>query len=200
MYFVLEDVSQSTAASHARNRIVWVILVLELVFETFVRPDGYQSLLMSEKAYAPSTARFINRFHLFGEVVSITTFVPEFVCVLSPTYQCGDRFKVSLFNALFMKILGPTRMQVFYGLAFLALVRLRVFGLVRHWKKMWLKHHTFPTIQSTGIRAIVEPLKGVPPRKMDPMEEEEKDKGLTEASNIGTALMVINSHRALLIL
>jgi hypothetical protein len=32
------------------------------------------------------------------------------------------------------------------------------------------------------------------------IEAEEKDMGLTNAANIGTALMVINSHRALIIL
>jgi len=181
-------------------RIVWVILVLELLCETFIRPDGYQSLLFSEKAYAPSTARFIDRFHLCGELVSLVTFVPEFVCLLSSAYECGDRPSFSLFNALFMQVLGPTRLDTFYGRCFLALVRLRVFGLVRHWKKMWI-HNTFVTMRSTGIKAFVGPLKGAPPQKtLGPMEEEEKDLGLTNASNIGTALMVINSHRALVIL
>lgn len=174
------------------------MLVVELFCEVFIRPDGYQSLLMSEKAYAPSTARFMNRFHLCGEAVALITFVPEFICLLS-SYECGDRPKFSLFNALFTSVLGPTRLASFYGRGFLALIRFRVFGLVRHWKKMWI-HNTFVTMRATGVKAVVAPYKGAPPQKIDPMEEEEKDRGLTNASNIGTALMVINSHRALVIL
>ena len=154
---------------------------------------------MSEKAYAPSTARFIDRFHLFGEIIALVTFVPEFICLFS-SHQCGDRPAFSLFNALFISILGPTRLQTFYGNAFIALVRLRVFGLVRHWKKMWI-HNTFVSMRASGMKALVGPLKGNTPQKsIDHMEEEEKDLGLTNASNIGTALMVINSHRALVIL
>jgi hypothetical protein len=176
-----------------------MILVLELVCEVFIRPDGYQSLLMSEKAYAPSTARFINRFHLCGEIIALVTFFPEFVCLFS-SHECGDRPAFSLFNALFMSVLGPTRLQTFYGRSFIALVRLRVFGLVRHWKKMWI-NNTFVTMRASGMKSLVAPLRGTPPQKnADPMEDEEKDMGLTNASNIGTALMVINSHRALAIL
>lgn len=178
---------------------MWIILVIEMFCEVFIRPDGYQSLLMSEKAYAPSTARFINRFHLCGETLSLITFVPEFVCLLTSKLECNDRPKFSLFNALFTSVLGPTRLHTFYGRAYLALVRFRVFGLVRHWKKMWI-HNTFATMRATGVKALVAPLKGTEPKKVDPVEEEEKDRGLTNASNIGTALMVINSHRALIIL
>lgn len=180
--------------------IVWLILIVELICETFIRPDGYQSLLYSEKAYTPSTAQFINRFHLCMESLSLITFVPEFVCLFTSRLECGDRPSFSLFNALFMSVLGPTRLATFYGKSYLALVRFRVFGLVRHWKKMWI-HNTFVTMRATGVNALVAPYKRAPPKKMDPvMEEEEKDVGLTNASNIGTALMVINSHRALIIL
>lgn len=179
--------------------IVWLILVVELVCEVFIRPEGYQSLLMSEKAYTPSTSQFISRFHLCGETVSLITFVPEFVCLFS-SYECGDRPKFSLMNALFSEVLGPTTLATFYGRCFLALVRFRVFGLVRHWKKMWI-HNTFVTMRGPGVKKLVAPYKGAEPKKVDPMmEEEEKDRGLTSASNIGTALMVINSHRALIIL
>lgn len=171
-----------------------MVLVIELFCEVFVRPEGYQIMLFSEKAYAPSTAQFINRFHLFGETIALLTFAPEFVCLFSGK-NCSGRQGFSLFNALYMEVLGPTRTNAFYGRAFLALVRLRVFGLVRHWKKMWI-HNTFITMTPTGMRAMVGQLK----EHNLVMEEEEKDKGLTNAANIGTALMVINSHRALIIL
>lgn len=171
-----------------------MVLVIELICEVFIRPEGYQIMLSSEKAYAPSTAQFINRFHLFGETIALVTFAPEFVCLFSGQ-DCSDRQKFSLFNAIYMEILGPTRTSTFYGRAFLALVRLRVFGLVRYWKKMWI-HNTFITMTPTGMKAMVGQLK----QHSLAMEVEEKDKGLTNAANIGTALMVINSHRALIIL
>ena len=67
--------------------VVWSILVIELLFEVLVRPEGYLALMASEKAYAPSTARFINAFHLFFEVVALVCFVPDFRCLASG--DCG---------------------------------------------------------------------------------------------------------------
>jgi hypothetical protein len=69
-----------------------------------------------------------------------------------------------------------------------------VFGLVRHWKNMWI-HNTFITMTPTGLKAMVGKQ-----NHTHVIEAEEKDMGLTNAANIGTALMVINSHRALIIL
>jgi class 3 adenylate cyclase len=172
---------------------VWVVLVIELLCEVFVRPEGYQIMLFSEKAYAPSTAQFITRFHLFGEIIALLTFVTESVCLFSRS-ECSDRLSFSLFNALYMEVLGPTRLDAFFGRAFIALVRLRVFGLVRHWKNMWI-HNTFITMTPTGLKAMVGKQ-----NHTHVIEAEEKDMGLTNAANIGTALMVINSHRALIIL
>ena len=57
--------------------VVWFVLSIELLLEVFIRPDGYRSvMLLSEKAYSPITARFINTFHLFFEVISLFLYIP----------------------------------------------------------------------------------------------------------------------------
>jgi hypothetical protein len=194
--------------------IVWIILTFELIFEVFIRPDGYRSLITSEKAYAPSTVRFINSFHLFFETISLVAFFPEFICLWSSVYTCGDRPPFSNFNAVFMSVLGPSQLNAFYGRAYIALDRLRVFGLVRHWKKMWINNKFVAVRRKSTKRGrwyrSVLPLKeggSVAPsteigKKTDKFVEDQKGKehSLIEASNIGTALMVTNSHRALMIL
>jgi hypothetical protein len=177
--------------------------MIELFLEVFIRPEGYQMLKESEKAYAPSTARFINCFHLCGEFISLVFFAPEFGCLFG-FYQCSNRPRFSYFNAVFISVLGPERVNVFWGKLYIAIMRLRVFGLVRHWRNMWIKN-TFVTMRVSSIVSLVKPKKA--PKVVnvgestEAMDRKEKDTdGLTNVSNIGTALMVINSHRALILL
>jgi hypothetical protein len=174
----------------------------------FIRPDGYNNLIVSEKAFAPSTVRYINSFHLLVESLSLAVFIPEFLCLWTTAYTCGDRPAFSFFNAAYMAVLGPYRSDAFYGRAYMALIRLRVFGLGRHWKKMWI-NNTFVlghwTSSKGGLFAGV-----FIPSRIAPNQPENRKNGLsigdskgnslTNASNIGTALMVTNSHRALMIL
>lgn len=191
-------------------RIVWIFLVIELVCEVFVRPDGYHSLIVSEKAYAPSTVRYINSFHLFIESLSLALFIPEFLCLWTSAYTCGDRPGFSYFNAVYMSVLGPFRRDAFYGRAYIALLRLRVFGLVRHWKKMWINNTFVSRRWKGGSGGILYGVFMPPPiapnqtfsKNTDKISGEHKGKenSLINASNIGTALLVTNSHRSLMIL
>lgn len=119
------------------NLCVWVILCLELIFEVFIRPDGFNRLIISEKAFSPVTVRYINSFHFVVESISLLVFVPEFFCILS-NQNCSQRYPFSFYNAALMKVIGPTRLDVAFGYFYLCLVRLRVLGLVRHWKNMWI--------------------------------------------------------------
>jgi hypothetical protein len=200
------------------NLCVWVILVLELLVEVFIRPDGYKNLIVSDKAYSPKTVRYIHAFHVIVETLSLLLFVPEFYCVLSASKQCDDRLAFSTYNALLLVNIGPGRRQTFYGHAFFALIRLRIFGLVRHWRNMWIKN-TFITMKWTeqntkGFGSLV-PLAAKKRRtselafllesttaKTDPEagEQQQREAALTNASTIGTALMVTNSYRALVLL
>ncbi|KAL3801831.1 hypothetical protein HJC23_001227 [Cyclotella cryptica] len=119
--------------------IVWLILVLELLFELYIRPSDYFSLIKSEKAYIPSTARHITNFHVWTELIALGFFVPEFVCIFGST-PCGHSTSMSLSDSCIMALYGPGRLQAFYGHAFLCLMKLRLFGLVRHWEKMWVNN------------------------------------------------------------
>lgn len=194
------------------NLVIWIVLVLELVFELFVRPDGYFALLSSEKAFTVDTVRYLSCFHLVVETISLLLFIPEFYCILDSATSCDDRLPFSFYNAALMGVIGPTRLNVFYGRAYFALVRLRVVGMVRHWKNMWVSN-TFITMkwkskQTNWLSSIV-PSHSSPISKTgsfkkaeDPevVEQKKREAALTNASTIGTALMVTNSYRALGIL
>ena len=198
----------------AVNFAVWITLVAELLFEVFIRPEGYKELIISDKAYAPNTVRFINAFHLFVESLSLGLFIPEFMCIWRAE-SCSSRYPFSLHNAVLLSVAGPTRLDSFYGHAYQALLRLRIFGLVRHWKNMWvasafinmtwsMKQSGFLSafIPSFGSRNTLERKSLLGKTNMDPDAREEKTKELTltNTSNIGTALMSTNSYRALVIM
>lgn len=196
------------------NLVVWCILMAELLFELFIRPDGFQDLIVSDKAYAPTTVRFINAFHLSIESISLVCFIPEFYCLFSGT-SCSARLAFSFFNASLMGVTGPSSLQFFYGKAYYALVRLRVFGLVRHWKKMWINNtfinmrwkaaHGFFSGSSSKVGTSAHQKSQYNHHNKSKTgetceEAKKKESVLTNASNIGTALMVTNSYRVLLML
>ena len=199
------------------NLVVFCILMVELLFEVFIRPDGYQNLIVSDKAYAPTTVRFINAFHLIVESVSLLCFIPEFYCLFTSSFRCDERMDFSFYNAALIGVTGPTRLDFFYGKAYFALLRFRVFGLVRHWKKMWIKN-TFINMRWKGAHGFFsgstkpQKLKQILPhnhhhhhhtqkaRTEASEEAKKKEAVLTNASNIGTALMVTNSYRVLIML
>jgi hypothetical protein len=207
--------AEADDALAAVNLAVWLVLVLELVFQVFILPDGFKNLIVSDKAYAPTTVRYINAFHVFVESLSLIIFISEWYCLVS-TYQCDDRLRFSLHNAVLLSVTGPTRLDSFYGKAFLALIRLRVFGLVRHWRNMWITN-TFINMKwkstPTGIVSNFIPQErsyrssaehkssSFLAKKGDHFDDShKKDMNLANASTIGTALMVTNSYRALAIL
>eukprot|EP00977_Amphora_coffeiformis_P013823 scaffold3736_cov176-Amphora_coffeaeformis.AAC.8 len=176
------------------NLVIWIVLVLELLFETFIRPDGYQFLILSDKAFAPDVVRYINVFHLFVESLSLAVFIPEFYCLFTND-DCSTRYGFSFHQAALLVATGSTRAQVFWGRAFFAAIRLRVFGLVRHWKTMWINNTALHSSSSRQRRI----LQNVFPahKKTDRSPIGLADDTLTNASTIGTALMVTNSYRSL---
>lgn len=176
------------------------MLVLELIFEVFIRPDGYNVLVASEKAYAPSTVRYINYFHLVVETFSLGIFVPEFICLWNVSSSCSERTRFSYFNAAFMAILGPSQASAFLGHVYFALVHLRIFGLVRRWRIRWINNHL---IAKKAVKSQKDDVRngGSKKRVHKPADTEKgREDSLINASNIGTALMVTNSHRCLVIL
>jgi hypothetical protein len=215
--------------------IVWAFLVLELLFELFIRPDGYLKSLSTEKAFAFTTRRYINNFHFLIEIFSLMMFVPEFYCLFS-SYRCDARIPFSFQSAVLRGVIGPTVLQAFLGRGYLALIRLRVFGVIRHWKNMWItnafigsqgKHidrtllyakyhnaaassHSNKKDEDLSAHFSSGQLHGkqhhrhhnhinVNPHSTQVSADTHRDLSLVNAFNIGTALMVLNSYRALAI-
>jgi hypothetical protein len=118
--------------------VVWIILAIELIFEFIIRPPNYFDLMQSEKAFAPATARHINRYHLFCEVLALLLFIPQMSCVFDNF--CGESMPLSLVQASIDAITSQSTWKAAAGRVVIGLTFLRVFGLVRHWKQMWLSH------------------------------------------------------------
>lgn len=119
---------------------MWCILVVELFFEYLIRPPGYNALVESEKAYWPATARYISHFHLVFESVALILFIPQIPCLLIG--RCGDPIRAisSLEQACVLAVLGTSNGAVAIGRFIIGLNSLRTFGLIRHWKQMWIKN------------------------------------------------------------
>ena len=226
-WFMFSDQLRLFFFSHSADNVlaminfgVWVVLIFELFCEVFIRPDGYQGLLISDKAFTPTTVRYINTIHFVVEILALCVFVPEFFCIFT-NYSCSERFPFSFYNAVLYGVIGPSYTNVFLGHAYIALVRIRIFCMVRHWKNMWVTrtfiNMTWRSNKSTILSNIIPPAvhRGSrvittlnnPRNSMDatalkssgPDKSHNTDRKLTNASNIGTALMVINSYRSLAI-
>jgi hypothetical protein len=115
---------------------VWIILGLELFFEFLIRPEDYHELITSDKAFAPSTARHINSFHLFFESLSLLLFIPQLPCVFKQ--QCGDDIYFSAIWASIHAVTDHDGARAAWARARLGLTFLKAFGLFRHWKQMWI--------------------------------------------------------------
>jgi hypothetical protein len=133
------------------SSVVWCILVIELFLEYIIRPAGYHKLILSDKAYAPATARHINFFHLLVESVALLLFIPRFFCIARQE-TCGDRLPLSLVNASFNAVVGQSLSTVAIGRLVLGMTFLRAFGLVRHWKQMWI-NSTFIRNRDSGTES-----------------------------------------------
>jgi hypothetical protein len=115
------------------NCIVWIILICELFIELFIRPDTFNLLVGSDKAFSPRTVLYISSFHFVVELLSLLSFIPEFLCLWTTnSSSCSDRIPFSFYNAALVKTIGPTRYDAAFGYAYFALIRLRVLGLVRY--------------------------------------------------------------------
>jgi hypothetical protein len=197
--------------------------VLELLFEALIRPAGYMKLIESDKAFAPSTARYINRFHLIFETFGLLTFFPEFRCLLQEDV-CNRNSLFSRVRASTDAVLGDTHADSARGRFLLGITALRFFGVVRHWKQMWITN-TFRAVKVEGIVKLIYRNEGNVTESGEMTEKSKKnddndslrgdkdendncerlasteeDQRLKNAATIGTALMVVNSQRALILL
>jgi hypothetical protein len=139
--------------------VVWVILLIELIFEVLIRPSDYGRLVQSDKAYTPSTARYINQMYIIGEAVALATFLPEIGCLQDSNNVCANRSffgPVTQVTATVLAVLGPTQIKSVYGRLFMGLMALRFFGVIRHWKQM-LINQTFHPTKREGLEKWVIP-------------------------------------------
>ncbi|KAG7349832.1 adenylate and guanylate cyclase catalytic domain containing protein [Nitzschia inconspicua] len=116
-----------------------------------------------------------------------------------------------------MAITGTQRGEALAGRVFYACVRLRVFGLVRHWRNMWIRktfmkrkeNVRFVNDQKSVERSVrktfgdnvsVVTVNTSLPSRNTRQQRKQRDAAVINASNIGTALMVTNSYRSLTML
>lgn len=120
--------------------MIWSILSFELVCEFLVRPSlrSYRALIRTDKAFTPTTARHINTFHLICEGVALLLYIPNVSCVLAGT--CDDKLFLSGAEAAKWAVTSPNDAKATISRFLLGLTFLRTFGLVRHWKQMWINY------------------------------------------------------------
>lgn len=236
---------------------MWIILVLELIFQVLIRPPDYHDILHTEKAFLPSTARHINSFHLTYEALALILFFPHVICTLSS--KCLDGPFLNRTKAPLLALTSASTLEAALGRLDLSLTILRAFGLIRHWKQMWIRsayeagkkdEGTFVLFGQHFLRFFAigfirklffsghpKTMQRFRRRKKDVSsgeefyaasknvriqddyafsredEDEEEQRGqidkiasnpsdvlLKNAASIGTALMLVNSHRALSLL
>ena len=124
-------------------------MVLELILELIVRPKGYSELIQSDKAFSPSTARHISRFHIIFESIALVTYIPEFRCIGSEFCEMDSVF--SRVSSSIDYITGGSQGISARGRFLLGLTVLRLFGPIRHWKQMFINENLRPS-QSEGLR------------------------------------------------
>lgn len=106
------------------------------MFEVLLRPKNYGKLVKTERAFLPSTARHINTFHLVFEALALILFLPQIICNIG--VACTDPIFLSRVKAPIFALTSPVRSFSILGRLDLSLTFLRAFGLVRHWKQMWI--------------------------------------------------------------
>jgi hypothetical protein len=117
-------------------RFVWTSLVFELILECIIRPHNYWELVRTERAFNPTTARYMNFFHIFFETASLMLFLPQLPCAFGGL--CGSDARLTILWAANTAMTSVSQREAALGRFFLGLTFLRAFGLFRHWKKMWM--------------------------------------------------------------
>ena len=121
-----------------RISIAWIVLVIELFFRRCIRPDEYFQLIKSAEAYNPSTARYINTFHLVCEGLALIFAVPNFL----PLFGV-DPFINSVKASIYITMGGDSFGLYLLGHLYIFTTRLRLFCLVRYKTNHWIDtiHH-----------------------------------------------------------
>lgn len=117
-----------------RHSVAWLVLLMEIISEIYIRPDNYRALLQSDKAYAPSTVRYINNFHIIFELVALFFVIPDFLPLFG--YDIVHvTFPEGAINATGRRNEG----DLIAGKLYFLLLHLRIFGLIRHLRNHWIR-------------------------------------------------------------
>jgi len=187
--------------------IAWAILVLELLTAWFIRPTQYARLMSSDKAYSPKSASYIDNFHLFFELLSLILFALQHAQFFHFKQRDVDQWAFSATrSAIDVTFYDNTIIRGSWAFwranLYFMIAPLRLFGLVRYWRNRWL-NSTFVE-SDRNSRENVDLIRDVSEVILARAGEETKtanDKKNkiplhdTKAEKIGTALMVVNSHR-----
>mmetsp|Transcript_16208 Transcript_16208/g.32268 ORF Transcript_16208/g.32268 Transcript_16208/m.32268 type:complete len:1500 (+) Transcript_16208:212-4711(+) len=116
------------------NSAVWFLLVVDLFFEILIRPFDYSKLLQSKKAYYPSTQRHIDNFHFVLEFLALALYLPEILSSWSP--EPNIFLSYMSISGLYKQTLDSKNNSTpWLAIILLALVRLRLVGVMRRWRQ-----------------------------------------------------------------
>jgi len=116
------------------NFAVWFILVVDLFLEILIRPFDFSKLLRSKKAYYPSTQRHIDNFHFVLEFLALALYFPEILLFLMPKPNIFLSY-MSVFGLYKQTLASEKNSTPWLPIILLALVRLRIVGVMRRWRQ-----------------------------------------------------------------
>ncbi len=155
----------------------WIVLVLELLFQVLIRPYNYAELLKGSQLYNPSTALYINRFHLCFEALALALVIPDFLPIF------GFEPAINTVKAAVYTSVGSWRQSLgsyIAGNLYMFSKRLRLFCLVRHKRNHYIKAIYTDNVNRAGRTCIedssgIEVLSGNPSKENQYMESRDTD-------------------------
>jgi len=203
---------------------VWFILVFDLFSEILIRPMDYSKLLRSNKAFYPSTQRYIDNFHFFLEFLALALYFPEILLYFS------DNVKFGIFHSYMNTLDSAEDSNPWLHIIWLALVHLRIVGVMRRWRQSTINASYLKTGEELSLAKVPDETNvgssseedQVPRRGSCSIEDSHvhsdtnhetpklfqssagryytDNEDITRASTIQTALMVTNSHLIIVVM
>mmetsp|Transcript_1691 Transcript_1691/g.3584 ORF Transcript_1691/g.3584 Transcript_1691/m.3584 type:complete len:1339 (-) Transcript_1691:224-4240(-) len=187
------------------NLVVWLCLALEWISENFIiRPklSDYLNLVRSDKAYSPSTRRYMDPFHSILEFIALILFIPE-ICGSLSNKQNAWYLKWSLLGAI-KRIMNRGKFEMCLGATTVMLTRLRIIGVTRRYKQRVINNHYLKSDKDLAVvkKELKEIHETVKTETIEPLIDSNaryetyyaSNKDVTKAPNIETALMVRKSY------
>mmetsp|Transcript_1692 Transcript_1692/g.3587 ORF Transcript_1692/g.3587 Transcript_1692/m.3587 type:complete len:1367 (-) Transcript_1692:197-4297(-) len=191
------------------NLVVWLFLAMEWISENFIirpNPSDYLNLVRSDKAYSPSTRRYMDIFHSILELIALILFIPEICEIfysLSNKHSNAWYLKWSLLGAI-KRIMNGDKREMWLGAIIVMLTRLRIVGVTRRYKQRVINNHYLKSEEDLAVvkKELKEIHETVKTETIEPLIDSNaryetyyaSNKDVTKAPNIETALMVRKSY------